>query len=239
MVVSAVKCIEHTCARQMRCFLCSNVTQSFLSFLAISLLTVSLSLFAFGTKTKESPAIIMANNEAVVDDLIIRRAARAEILGQVRDVSGIIKVHSSSMNAREVANSIVTESLRANYDPLLVTAIVKSESTFKPKAKSNRGALGLMQVRPSTAKYISRIGNIEWLGKEELTNPEYNIKLGIAYLKYLEEKFDGDKKLALIAYNWGPGNLNKALLGKRKIPKSTIHYAEKILANHQIWKERI
>jgi soluble lytic murein transglycosylase-like protein len=82
-----------------------------------------------------------------------------------------------------------------SMDPALVMAIIHAESQFDPKAVSPKGAVGLMQITPITVKE---------LGINDPFNPQLNIDGGVRYLKRLLDTFDGDKKLALAAYNAGP-----------------------------------
>ncbi len=83
-----------------------------------------------------------------------------------------------------------------NLEPSLVKAIVSAESNFNPKAISNKGALGLMQLMPDTAKSLGVINPF---------NPEENVTGGVTYFKQLLSQFSGDLPLALAAYNAGPG----------------------------------
>lgn len=157
---------------------------------------------------------------------------------QVHYVLEIIKsTKKDPSDAKKLAISIVTESYKANYDPLFVASVVRSESTFNRHAESQAGALGLMQILPGTGRYISAKYQINWHGDIKLSDPSYNIQLGIAYLKELEKKFDGNREKVLIAYNWGPGNLWKALKGEKRIPGSSKEYAKNILARHTLWKK--
>lgn len=82
-----------------------------------------------------------------------------------------------------------------SMDPALVTAVIQAESRFDPQAVSPRGAKGLMQINPITVRE---------LGINDPFNPELNIDGGVRYLKRLMDTFDGDRKLALAAYNAGP-----------------------------------
>ena len=151
-------------------------------------------------------------------------------------LADIIRGHKKNIkNAFPIAKTIVRESLNQGIDPIFVTSVINAESTFNPRAKSPVGARGLMQVMPATAKYIDRQEGFSFSGKKDLYSPEYNIRLGVWYLKYLEEMFDGDVRKMLIAYNWGPGNLNKALRAGRKPPRSTEQYAKKIMKYHRKW----
>ena len=79
-------------------------------------------------------------------------------------------------------------------DSALIKAIIMVESGYNPDALSEKGAQGLMQLMPNTAK---------WLGVKDSFNPEYNINGGVKYFKYLLIQFDGNIELALAAYNAG------------------------------------
>lgn len=101
---------------------------------------------------------------------------------------------------------------RYGVSPKLVNAVVQTESAGKSDAVSPKGAQGLMQLMPKTAKA---------LGVEDPTDPAQNIEGGVKYLAQLIKKF-GDEKLALAAYNWGEGNIRKQLdrLAKRDKPQT-------------------
>ena len=97
-----------------------------------------------------------------------------------------------------------------NLERSLVFAVIKTESNFDKNAVSSAGAVGLMQITNSTAKYIAtNLGEKEY----QLTNPEINIKFGCYYLKYLHLKFE-NMETALVAYNAGEGNVLKWLYDK-------------------------
>jgi len=160
-----------------------------------------------------------------------------DFASQVHYVSEIIRsTRRSNAESRKLAYAIVSESLRAGYDPLFVTSVIRSESTFDRNAVSSVGALGLMQVMPATGRYIANKNNIVWRGAAALKEPEYNIRLGIAYLQYLDERFNNNKEHVLIAYNWGPTNLNRAFRQQSRIPGSPRHYATTIIGNHGKWR---
>ncbi len=91
-----------------------------------------------------------------------------------------------------------------------VFAIINIESNFNASAKSNKGAVGLMQITPDTAKYTAEINNIS---DYDLFTPSDNIKIGCLYLKYLLDKFNVIET-AVVAYNAGEGNVNKWLKDK-------------------------
>lgn len=142
-------------------------------------------------------------------------------------------------NAKLLSQKIIREALEQNYDPLFVAAVIKSESAFDSFARSNVGATGLMQIMPATGKYVEKFKDFEPLLGMSLTDPDYNLKLGIRYLKYLDEMFKNNKVLVLIAYNWGPGRVLDAFQGKRRVPPEVIRYATKILQDHSRWRREV
>ncbi|HOC46278.1 MAG: lytic transglycosylase domain-containing protein [Syntrophorhabdaceae bacterium] len=107
-----------------------------------------------------------------------------------------------------IANSVYEESKRYDLDYRLVLAIMKVESNFKNEAVSNRGARGLMQINPTSAKGIARQSGVEIKGTKCLHEPEKNIKLGVSYFSRLQDMFENVVS-ALHAYNAGPGKVRK------------------------------
>jgi soluble lytic murein transglycosylase len=97
-----------------------------------------------------------------------------------------------------------------NYDldPALVAAVIYQESKFDADAKSSSGAIGLMQLRPDTAKGIAiRTGGSRFQ-VSDLYNPEINVRYGSWYLRHLLDRY-GDEKTALAAYNAGQRNVDE------------------------------
>jgi soluble lytic murein transglycosylase-like protein len=164
----------------------------------------------------------------------MRAARRAQ---QAGFVSKIIRLHNpTKQNTQELAEIIVSESERAGYDPLFVAAVIRSESMFRHGATSARGAKGLMQLMPATGKYISAREKIALTRADDLNDPAINIRIGIAYLKYLERKFNGNRERVLIAYNWGPSNVVTSLRSGAKPPVESLQYAKNILSAHSKWE---
>jgi soluble lytic murein transglycosylase len=94
---------------------------------------------------------------------------------------------------------------RYDLDPYLVAAMVRTESDYDPKAVSHAGAVGLMQLMPDTAEWITRLDS--WKGPKNptLTDPDDSLELGACYLAYLTKRFAGDMVAAVAAYNAGQG----------------------------------
>jgi soluble lytic murein transglycosylase-like protein len=114
---------------------------------------------------------------------------------------------------------------RHKMDPALIKAIIMAESGHNPKAVSKRGAKGLMQLMPVTAKS---------LGVKDIFDPEHNIKAGVVYFKKLLNQFNGDVKLALAAYNAGSRKVRKY----KGIPpfRSTRIYIRKVFKYYEQYK---
>jgi hypothetical protein len=120
---------------------------------------------------------------------------------------------------------------RYDVDPLLLAAVAEVESSFDPKAVSRRGAVGLMQLLPTTAA-------VEDDGR--LTDPYLNAELGARYLRRLLTQYGGDLELALAAYNAGPGNVRR--FGGVPPFRETRRYVEKVLGlyvehHRQVWRQ--
>ena len=107
---------------------------------------------------------------------------------------------------------------RQGIRPDLVRAVIQVESAFNPQAVSPKGAMGLMQLMPATAKQF---------GVADPFNPAENIRAGTTYLRQLLDKYNDNEQLALAAYNAGPGAVAK--YGSKVPPyKETQRYVEKI-----------
>jgi soluble lytic murein transglycosylase len=118
----------------------------------------------------------------------------------------------------EVAWTIVEEARRHDIDPALVMAVIHVESRYNAFAVSPAGAMGLMQVLPSTGEELAFREGIDWHGPQTLFDPVANIRLGVAYLNALTDRY-GDTTLALAAYNWGPGHIDRRLRRGSPLPK--------------------
>jgi soluble lytic murein transglycosylase len=111
-------------------------------------------------------------------------------------------------------------------DPLWVMAIIKVESGFLPHAQSPRGALGLMQLLPSTAKDIAPEIGLQIQSDDDLKNPDTNLHLGVYYLSKLQQMFPDDEVAVLAAYNAGPGVTAEWRKGKPVLETDDIAYPE-------------
>ena len=101
---------------------------------------------------------------------------------------------------------IMNQGKQQELNPLLSISVMRKESTFDPKIDSRVGALGLMQVLPSTAKWVAQ--NMK-LTEYDLLQPEDNIKIGTWYLAHNHQRYDNNSLLAIASYNAGTGNVNQ------------------------------
>ena len=112
------------------------------------------------------------------------------------------------------------------FDPLWVMAIIKVESGFAASARSHRGALGLMQLLPSTARDIGQEIGLANVTERDLRNPEINLRLGVYYLSKLTRTYPDDEVSVLAAYNAGPGVVQQWRQGKPALDIMDIPYPE-------------
>jgi len=141
----------------------------------------------------------------------------------------------SHASARAVAETIWKESKKHALDPMLILAIIKVESEFRPAAISSDGARGLMQLLPAVAHSLVEGADLEaWDGEKSLHDPVTNIKLGAFYLGQLRERF-GNLTVALTAYNYGPTWVQKQIENKIALPGE---YAKKVLAASRNYRQQ-
>jgi soluble lytic murein transglycosylase-like protein len=145
------------------------------------------------------------------------RSAAAEVnqyLGHESNQSASAKIVTANFRGpaaspADIDSAIEEAAARHNVDPNLVRAVVKVESNFNPNAVSRKGAMGLMQLMPATARQLK---------VKNPFDPEQNVDAGVRHLKQLLESYGGDVKLTLAAYNAGAG----AVARSAGVP----HYAE-------------
>jgi soluble lytic murein transglycosylase len=125
-----------------------------------------------------------------------------------------------------------------NYelDPALLAAVIYQESKFKPNARSDSGAIGLMQLLPDTAKGIALHTGGTQFQVDDLYNPEINVRYGAWYLRHLLTKY-GDEDDALAAYNAGQDNVDRWLRqGKRIQFAETRAYVKRVEELKKIYR---
>jgi len=132
-----------------------------------------------------------------------------------------------------------------DVDKYLVHSIIRTESFYDENAVSQKGAMGLMQIMPETGRWIAEKLNLENFSDEDLFDCEKNIMMGVWYISYLSERFDGNLNNTIAAYNAGPTNVSKWLSEKNlssdgknliDIPfEETKKYSEKVSSAYDMY----
>ena len=120
-----------------------------------------------------------------------------------------------------LAKDIHDAAKEAGVEPRVAFGLVRAESSFRTAAVSPVGAIGLTQLMPATARWLE-----PGISRQALKQPEANLRIGFKYLKQLLDKYDGNQKLALTAFNRGPGTVDR-LIKRGRNPDNG--YAEKVL----------
>jgi soluble lytic murein transglycosylase-like protein len=142
-------------------------------------------------------------------------------LGRVASRTGLTHLEIDAL-----AEVVVDESQRHRLAPELVLAIMQVESGYRNYAVSEKDAMGLMQILPSTGRWLAPQIGLEWKGPQTLFDPIANVRLGVAYLRQLWDRYD-NLSAALAAYNWGPGRIDRRIAAGGPIP---VEYPNLVLA---------
>lgn len=171
----------------------------------------------------------------IFDNLFVQESSKPDNVSvalQPKEIPPEVKVEKTDVFAYQIKkaeplyNPIILEAANAhNVDLYMVKAIIMAESGYNRRSVSRQGAGGLMQLMPGTAKS---------LGVKNVLNPEENIHAGVRYYKSLLNRFKGDEKLALAAYNAGATNVRRY----KGVPpfKETRQYIKKVLEYQRFYK---
>ncbi len=143
-------------------------------------------------------------------------------------ITEYLKQNNRKIDAEKFTQTLLALSKSHSYDPVFILAVIKTESAFDFNAIGSAGEIGLMQIKPDTAKWICDLKKITWKGPEALKDPEYNILVGGIYFKYLTNAVKSQSINYVNAYNLGLASMNrKPSSDLRKHP-----YLGKIRANY-------
>jgi hypothetical protein len=168
-----------------------------------------------------SPGVVEHGSPVKLDAVL---AQRAEL------ILHLDAPHLSLEQRIAVRDRVVSAALEHGVDPLLILALIRVESEFNPHAVSPRGAVGLMQVLPSTARWFAERTRIPWSKSTTLFEVGLNVRLGVGYLAYLLRVF-GNLERSLEAYNRGPGAVVQARSGDDEH-----RYARRVLAEYRWYR---
>lgn len=157
----------------------------------------------------QAPRALSAMNDSMVGQAW--REARVEVAGKkvaARDevIDAKLRDFAEYDVSRDLAEDIYDIALEENIDPDIAFGLVRTESAFKTSATSHVGAIGLTQLMPATARWLK-----PGVQTRDLRDERTNLRIGFKYLRDLIGKYDGDVELALLAYNRGPGTVDRVL----------------------------
>ena len=164
------------------------------------------------------PATSAATAGDVEENLANRIAETREETERTKHVEEAVAKYDIS---RDLAEDIYDIAREQNIEPKLAYGLVKTESTFDERAVSHVGARGLTQVMPRTAAWL-----VPGTKTDDLYDRQTNLRLGFRYLDQMIDKYKGDVRLALLAYNRGPGTVDKVL---KRGGNPDNGYADKVL----------
>jgi hypothetical protein len=186
---------------------------------------------------KESMAVDISETVDTPDPSSLSRLA-SRVSNKAKDflADPIPKSFYQTQNKQSWGNDPTIKNIIEN-DPI-IEKIIQTESSNDPNARSKPGAVGLMQIMEATA--IDPGFGVTPMSPEDRVDPVKNVQFGAEYFNALRNKFGGDDKLALMAYNWGYGNVRNCIAegsDPTKIPSETSGYLEKILGPETLMEE--
>lgn len=172
------------------------------------------SMFALQAHTLDAPTLVVQEyNENFLKteakSLPTEKAIHGYLVKHMRDVP--------SYKAARLSKLILKLSRQYKFPPGLILSVIRVESNFQPWAVSSQGALGLMQIMPDTGAWLAQRYGMKWEGPVTLLDEETNITMGVRYLAYLRDKYGGDLKKILVAYNRGPAKVDLDVAGGRTL----------------------
>jgi soluble lytic murein transglycosylase-like protein len=164
----------------------------------------------------QQQAADMVNDQTVAEEwqrMVLEGRETANIVGEAGVVNSREVAIQESMEryseynlSRDLAETIHDAAAEAGIDPEIAFGLVRAESSFRNTATSVVGAVGLTQLMPRTAAWME-----PGITTSQLRDPATNLRVGMKYLNYLMKKYNGNEDLALLAYNRGPGTVDRAL----------------------------
>jgi Transglycosylase SLT domain len=209
-------------------------------FIAVSLILLTLTGltllgFTFSKSEQADPLLDRALlNRGNQEPLQVNSVVRDREIGRLSHILQDFPGKKIYFDPDEMASSLFDACNEYYIDPLLIIAMIETESSFYSRIHSSKDAVGLMQLRLSTggplAKELIAQGKITtWKGVWSLYNPYKNVLLGTYYTHKLIKRFD-DINAALVAYNYGPTHVSNLLQSNKPLPQE---FPEHVLRNYK------
>jgi soluble lytic murein transglycosylase-like protein len=197
-------------------------------FIAIVVLAAGFTLGVRYQERVESRSAMHALVEVqkIKIDRLQENAMRLRTALLLRDYLEEVRVRLPRSTYQTITDGIADASIRFGVPPETILAVIRIESRFDVNAESDAGAIGLMQVLPSTAEEVARELRMEWPGDALLRDPAANIRIGTYYLTKMLAQFN-DLALALSAYNEGPARTAERAVDRGGAPTL---YSQKVLS---------
>lgn len=192
--------------------------------LLAALVCLGLNNLSCGMLSRENPPLRMASPPPPTRAPAPAPAPPAERDPEVAAIAEFLSTRDTGLippEIEELARTLVREARRQDVDIELVMAVMHVESRYRNFAISPVGALGLMQILPTTGKELAEKQGVPWTGSHTLLEPNVNVQLGIAYLRELSDRY-GHVPTALAAYNWGPGRIDRRLQNGIPMPEEYV-----------------
>lgn len=169
---------------------------------------------------------LVAVQKNKISELDASRTHLASVV-RLREILADNRVYMSRNNVEKMAGRVEQVSRKYGISPEMIYAVIRAESSFNPMALSDKGAMGLMQVLPSTAREVAARINIRWTDERILWDPMTNLEVGTYYLHTLMNRFDSIE-VALAAYNQGPNRIAALQAVEADLP---MDYTERVLSH--------
>jgi soluble lytic murein transglycosylase len=146
---------------------------------------------------------------------------------RLREILADNRIYLSRSNVDAMASRVEQVSRKYGVGSDMIYAVIRAESSFDPMAHSDKGAMGLMQLLPSTAREVASQLNIRWTDERMLWDPMTNLEMGTFYLSTLLTRFD-NVEVALAAYNQGPNRIAALQASQTELP---MDYPDRVLSS--------
>ena len=170
---------------------------------------------------------------------LVKKAGKVENLEPfILELTKKFLAKNQKKHAQAITKAIIAESRKYGFDPLFVMAVIQNESSFNANMVGEVGERGLMQVRPTTAKWIADLYHLKYKGEQTLFSPAVNIRMGVALMDKLRNQFDSHSRLYISAYNIGARKVRTMVDEDRAPREYVVAVMKRYLAIYQAFSEK-